>query len=55
MIHQPTDSTVVDLDEYRTERLARSVGVLRYDPPINSCALCGMPCTGVMCLDCATK
>lgn len=53
--HNPDDGTVVDLADYDLERLARSTGVLRYEPPINSCALCGMPCSGVMCLSCATK
>lgn len=28
---------------------------LRYEPPINTCALCGMPTSGVLCLSCATK
>lgn len=27
----------------------------KYEPPINSCAACGIPCTGVMCLSCATE
>lgn len=42
-------------DNADIEALAKSVGVLRYEPPINSCAQCGIPTTGVMCLSCATK
>lgn len=50
-------STNTDAD---IEALADAVGVLRkvalrYDPPIYSCSQCGTPCTGVMCLSCATK
>jgi hypothetical protein len=45
----------VSLSDYDIERLAKAVGVLRYDGPINSCALCGMPTSGVFCLDCATS
>lgn len=37
------------------EDLARGVGVLRYEGPINTCAQCSTPCSGVMCLSCATK
>lgn len=42
------------------EALAEAVGVLRrirlsYDQPIYSCSQCGTPCSGVMCLSCATR
>lgn len=26
-----------------------------YEPPIQPCALCGTPTSGVMCLSCATR
>lgn len=32
-----------------------SVGVLRYAPPANPCAGCGMPTGGVFCTDCTTN
>jgi hypothetical protein len=56
MLRNNDADNVVDLTEYDIERLARSVGVLRYQAPINSCAYpgCGMPCAGVFCLDHAT-
>lgn len=37
------------------EALAKSVGVLRYAPPANPCAGCGMPTGGVFCTDCTTN
>lgn len=42
------------------EALADAVGVLRkfapsYQGEIYPCSQCGTPCTGVMCLSCATK
>lgn len=30
-------------------------GVVAYDPPMYRCSQCGYPCTGVMCLSCATE
>jgi hypothetical protein len=54
----PTSHSDMGLDE-----IAAAVGVLRpahprpprYEPPINSCAVCGTPTSGVLCLSCATK
>lgn len=43
------------------EALADAIGVprkpapLHYASPINSCALCGTPTSGVLCTPCATK
>jgi hypothetical protein len=56
MLRNNDDDNVVDLVEYERDRLAKSVGVLRYRAPINSCAYpgCGMPTSGVFCLDHAT-
>jgi hypothetical protein len=50
------DDNVVDLMEYERDRLAKSVGVLRYQASVNSCAFpcCGIPTSGVFCLDHAT-
>lgn len=42
-------------DNADIEALATSVGVLRYEGPINSCPLCGTPTSGVLCTPCATK
>jgi rubrerythrin len=46
-------------DEDSIESLAESVFGkklgLAYDGPIYSCSVCGTPCSGVMCLSCATR
>ena len=42
-------------DNADIEALAKSVGVPRYAPPANTCALCGMPTGGVLCTPCTTK
>lgn len=34
---------------------AKAAPAPRYLPSITTCALCPMPCTGVMCLSCATR
>lgn len=51
---------MLHLSDDNIEALAKAVGVLKtvplhYEPPIYSCSICGTPCTGVMCLSCATK
>jgi hypothetical protein len=54
-------NTALSTDADGIEALADAVGVLRrvsplrYETPVNSCALCGTPCAGVMCLSCATR
>ena len=54
-------NTALSTDADGIEALADAVGVLRrvsplrYETPVNSCALCCTPCAGVMCLSCATR
>jgi len=55
LLHNNDNDNVVDLAEYDIERLARKVGVLKYEPPIYLCPLCGTPTSGVFCTPCATK
>lgn len=48
-------------DDDAIEALAESVfgkklGLgLSYEAPIYNCSVCGTPCSGVMCLSCATR
>lgn len=48
-------------DDNDIEALAESVGVLHrvaplhYEPPINTCPICGTPTSGVLCTPCATR
>lgn len=51
------NDNVVDLVEYERDRLAKSVGVLRYRASTNNCAypIGEMPTSGVLCFDHATR